>query len=419
MSQKLPNIILIVMDTMGAKHMSLYGYPRPTTPYLERIAEECTVYTRCFAPACWTIPSHASMFTGLYPSQHGAWEGKFILNNNIQHLVPTLKMMGYRTAGISCNHVVDLPSSLCPGFDYFFDFGSGFLKLFKKAPQNKDSLDDFSIALKNCDSIIEKSIISVKYGLENRHWRIVAEKIFNSIFSRFIYPLDKLFGLSPYTNSSTYSEKTLKYSFKLIKEIFQKNDQPFFLFLNFFEPHEYYRPPLRLRKFSKWHNKQWLKITDLYKEDNEENSTLNTYINLYDDEILYSDEITSRLWTFLKELKLLDNTAFIFTSDHGEHLGEKGLYGHMLSLYNEVLWVPLLIHFPHNLKEKGLREHLVSLNDLYSTILDLVDCPFPPFQFFHLFIREHPKELHISSDYIPGNVGPAIIRQKNKFPQKR
>jgi arylsulfatase A-like enzyme len=102
MSLKQPNIVLIVLDTVGAKHLSLYGYQRPTTPNLERIAGECSVYTRCFAPACWTMPSHASMFTGLYPSQHGAFESRFLLRDNLPHLVPALKAQGYTTTGFGC-----------------------------------------------------------------------------------------------------------------------------------------------------------------------------------------------------------------------------------------------------------------------------------------------------------------------------
>jgi arylsulfatase A-like enzyme len=111
MSPKPPNIILIVLDTVGAKHLSLYGYQRPTTPNLERIAAECSVYSRCFAPACWTVPSHASMFTGLYPSQHGAFESRFLLRDNLPHLVPILKAQGYTTIGISTNSLVSPASA--------------------------------------------------------------------------------------------------------------------------------------------------------------------------------------------------------------------------------------------------------------------------------------------------------------------
>ncbi len=134
MKSKLPNIVLIVLDTLGAKHMSLYGYHRKNTPNLERLAEEFTVYTRCFAPSCWTIPSHASIFTGLYPSQHGAYDGKFTLNDNVQHLVPVLKGMGYRTMGISSNGLISPDSGICRGFDYYKDFGHWH----RKSPNRKD-----------------------------------------------------------------------------------------------------------------------------------------------------------------------------------------------------------------------------------------------------------------------------------------
>jgi arylsulfatase A-like enzyme len=130
MTTKPPNIILIVMDTAGAKHLSLYGYGRSTTPRLERLAEQGTVYRRCYAPGCWTTPSHGSLFTGLYPAQHGAYEGHYLLYDNVQHLVSVLKMLGYRTYGISSNYLVAPASGMCRGFDHFVDFGAGFFNLF-------------------------------------------------------------------------------------------------------------------------------------------------------------------------------------------------------------------------------------------------------------------------------------------------
>ena len=124
MSPTLPNIILMVLDTVGAKHLSLYGYQRTTTPNLEKIAQESILYSRCFAPACWTVPSHASLFTGLYPSQHGAFESRFLLRDNLPHMVPTLKTIGYSTIGISTNSLVSPASGLCQDFDEFHDLGS-------------------------------------------------------------------------------------------------------------------------------------------------------------------------------------------------------------------------------------------------------------------------------------------------------
>src|SRR4029453_8868159 len=75
-----PNILLIVMDATRANNLSCYGYHRPTTPYLDRFAERGVVYETAISPAGWSLPAHASIFTGLYPSHHGAHdEHKYLL----------------------------------------------------------------------------------------------------------------------------------------------------------------------------------------------------------------------------------------------------------------------------------------------------------------------------------------------------
>ena len=93
MPKQKSNIMVVVMDTVAAKHMSLYGYNRLTTPNLERIAAESTLYTRCFSPADWTPPAHASLFTGLYPSGHGI-SGQFrFLDTNFPHLISIFHLL--------------------------------------------------------------------------------------------------------------------------------------------------------------------------------------------------------------------------------------------------------------------------------------------------------------------------------------
>ena len=66
-----PNVVLIVLDSVRRDHLSCYGYERDTTPHIDRIASQGVRFTRATAASCWTIPSHASLFTGLYPSEHG------------------------------------------------------------------------------------------------------------------------------------------------------------------------------------------------------------------------------------------------------------------------------------------------------------------------------------------------------------
>jgi arylsulfatase A-like enzyme len=375
MKKKLPNIIFIVMDTMGAKHMSLYGYPRRTTPNLDRIAEECTVYSRCFAPSCWTIPSHASMFTGLYPSQHGAVEGRFYLNTNLQHLVSVLKKMGYQAFGISSNGLVSPASGLCRDFDYFKDFFKSQSKALEIiSPYRDGQIDELSMRLLTSRNRNEKTKIMLDHLLKTGRFN----DVFRFALNRIKIRLDQL-KPNPQKKSSRYTEKTLKILQELMPKFEQNDGKPFFVFINFYEVHERYRPPLQYRQFSRWYHRQTTEMLDFYKRaSNPQLSHLmNIYGNLYDDEINYLDHKIYEIWNMIKKASFNDDTLIVITSDHGEHFGEKNLYHHTLSLYNELIWVPLLIRFPRSMKGTGSTDRLVSLNDIYSTFLEMVDSPLP------------------------------------------
>src|SRR5262245_20957245 len=75
-----PSVILISLDTLRADHMGVYGYERPTTPNLDRLASESIVFEHAFAPAVWTLISHMSMLTGAYPNQHGVLDLDMVLS---------------------------------------------------------------------------------------------------------------------------------------------------------------------------------------------------------------------------------------------------------------------------------------------------------------------------------------------------
>lgn len=379
MNRKLPNIILLVLDTAGAKHMSLYGYSRRTTPHLEKMAAECRVYTRCFAPGCWTVPSHASMFTGLYPSQHGACEGAFLLHDNLQHLVPAVKMAGYRTIGVSSNGLVTPATGLCGEFDEFTDFGNDDLHLFMnmlgvRSVSNQEN--DLWTRLKQALTAREVVQIFLAYISETRNWKDTLRagvKLARKCLRRLAKP-------SPLTKSSGYTEKTVRLFQKIVeRHSNSQEDQPFFLFMNLMEAHQAYRPPLSRRRFSRWWDKAWVDPQRFYRRGRSEQTTklLQTYRNLYDDEMLFLDAMVGRMWQILKDSAIFDNTVLIITADHGEHLGEKGHYTHILSLYNELLWVPLIMRLPRGLNDAGRDDRLASLADLYPTVLDLIDSPLP------------------------------------------
>ncbi len=418
MSKKLPNIILMVLDTVGAKHLSLYGYHRPTTPNLEKIAQECSVYTRCFAPACWTVPSHASMFTGLYPSQHGAFENSYLLRDNLPHLVPILKASGYRTCGISTNSLVSPASGLCPDFDEFHDLG------FQDRSRILAGLEGFghqeaagegNLAARLKKAVSSKSALNIllHYLWETGRVAEVSKasgEMVSKQVAKWLWP-------RPIDNATPYTRKTEA----LIQELVQRQasaDSPFFLFVNILQAHQNYCPPLRWRHFSLWHDRATASPQKFYHQTESPAlaNLVSKYGNLYDDEIRYLDAVIGRLWELFQSASFFEDTVVIITSDHGEHFGERGHYTHILSLYNELLWVPLIIRFPRGLTLPGVDRRLVSLNDLYATILDLVDSPLPRPQTSNSLLGSRQRELAIAQCVYP-EMWQVYLSAKQKFGQ--
>jgi arylsulfatase A-like enzyme len=377
MSPTPPPIILIVLDTVGAKHLSLYGYSRPTTPHLEQIARECTVYRRCFAPGCWTVPCHGSLFTGLYPSQHGAAELSFMLRDNLPHLVPILKAHGYYTMGISSNSLVSPATGLCQDFDEFHDLGGGKLVGLlghQEPPEEEGQENDLARRWRQAVSASEMLKAAWTQARQLRELPRLLRRTLR-LARRWAA---KTFRPSPLDNATPYTRKTLR----LLRRFFSRpgwGETPFFLFVNCLQAHHDYRPPIWRRRFSRWHERATVSPLRFYRRQPSPalDRLVARYTDLYDDEISYLDHTLGRVWAMLRRYPWFEDAMVIITSDHGEHLGEKGHFTHILSLYNELLWVPLIIRYPRGLAAPGVDDRLASLTDVYATILDVVDCPLP------------------------------------------
>src|SRR5438874_385722 len=117
---RLPNIILIVVDTLRGDHVSCYGHERRTTPHLDALAADATLYTTALSPGAWTPPSHASIFTGTYPSRHGVDRSHPYLDGDLTTLPEYLRGRGYRTFGISSNFWISTATHYDRGFDVFY-----------------------------------------------------------------------------------------------------------------------------------------------------------------------------------------------------------------------------------------------------------------------------------------------------------
>ncbi len=117
-----PDIVLVVLDTVRASSLSLYGHDRPTSPGLERLAAESVVFDQARAPAPWTLPSHASMFTGLAPHEHGATHAHKELDRRHTTLAEHLAEAGYETAAFVANPTAGRGLGLGQGFEFMREF---------------------------------------------------------------------------------------------------------------------------------------------------------------------------------------------------------------------------------------------------------------------------------------------------------
>jgi arylsulfatase len=118
-----PNVVFVSIDTLRADHLGTYGYRRATSPTLDQLADESLVFERAFATAPWTLPSHASMFTGLYPEEHGAGRStpRAPLPEGIPTLAEILQAAGYRTFAFTAGGAMRRSSGLDRGFTLWSD----------------------------------------------------------------------------------------------------------------------------------------------------------------------------------------------------------------------------------------------------------------------------------------------------------
>ena len=354
--KKLPNIILIVLDTARAKNFSCYSYHRPTTPNIDRIAEEGVLYKWCFSPAPWTSPSHASLFTGLYPSQHGVDGDNFSLPESVLTIAEVLSQMGYITCGISSNGLV---SKLL-----------GFARGYAEWHETYHIIDD-GLALTGSKMQKIRQLVDL---LRKGEILPVGQRLVNVAHKR-------IFG-DVIRNATPATYRSVRSLLRKVHQYISGGKQPFFIFLNLMQTHDHYNPPRGFRgrfgpknlpKYRHLVHSQYqhyaLKPLDPYAFD--------VLTTLYDEELAFADHMVGYIDCALKSLGIADETIFIITSDHGELLGEHGHYHHLFTLHNELIHVPLVIRYPRDFGIRGQDERLVQTLDLFPTILEAIDCPFP------------------------------------------
>jgi arylsulfatase A-like enzyme len=312
-----PNVVLIVLDAVGASSLSAYGYPRRTTPRLDSFAADAVRYTRATTVSPWSVPSHASLFTGLIPDEHGAGralrdgEGPLRpapLPGALRTLAEALSQRGHATAAISANPLVAPAMNLAQGFRHF-----------DARPSPKSPSVGYTPLIVRLKAVLPAAL--------------VAE------------PLMAFFP-SAYRSAEEITDSAIAWLEA------RDHAQPYFLFLNYMDAHTPYVPragfrdrfPGRSPRLPSFGLPTAPEIqSGLRPIAPDERAHLRA---LYDSSIAYLDHEVGRLLDHLLQQKDNERTWIIVTSDHGEALGEHGRLGHDCILYQEVLAVPLIVRSP-------------------------------------------------------------------------
>jgi arylsulfatase A-like enzyme len=370
--QRAPNVLLIVLDDVRADDLGLYGYPRDTTPNLGRLARRGIRFDEARATAPWTLPSHASMFTGRWPHELSVRVDR-PLDATHPTLAGYLADRGYEAAGFVGN------TFYC---NAWYGLDRGFARY-----------EDF------------------------RENRVVSplEVLRSSILGRRLVALAGMKTASPGSSHSRKTAATINGDvLAWLGEARDRNrdrdrDRPFFVFLNYYDAHAPFQPPAGfdrsfglareplatresiLRSYSKLRN---LKSTPSNAPEVVDKAS-RLLRDSYDGCIAYLDEQVGQLFGSLERRGLLDNTLVIVTSDHGEHFGEAHLFGHGQSLYRPLIHVPLLIFPPGSLAARRgegnananaegegaapasstVIHEPVTLRNLAATVVDLLKLP--------------------------------------------
>ncbi|MGH7560395.1 MAG: sulfatase-like hydrolase/transferase [Gemmatimonadales bacterium] len=326
-----PNVVLILLDTVRAWNLGLYGYSRPTTPKLAALAREGTVFDRVLSTAPWTTPAHASLFTGLNPSDLSvSWTAP--LDGKAPTVAEALAGAGFETAGFVANYrYAGRSTGLARGFTRYVDYPRDAIH----------ALRSTSIASR----LLLKPWLAERVGRR----RLVGGTLGDRVTDGFTAWLDRD----------------------------RRKDRPFFAFLNYFDAHAPYLPPAPYdsafirtaqgdRRARYWEQMQRRFGPPIVPVDE-----LNESLDAYDGAISYLDGEVDELLRGLAARGLLENTLVIVTSDHGELFGEHGVIQHGNSLYLPVLHVPLLLRWPARVPAGARVESAVSLRHLARTIVEL------------------------------------------------
>jgi len=335
---KRPNVLWIVWDTVRADRTSLYGHSTATTPKLEEWAKGARVFDDVVSTASTTTPSHAGMFTGLLPIQHGTHNAHPWLEDSHVTLAELLKKAGYSTYLWAANPHISKTQNFQQGFDH---------EAHPWDPKYRERAIEIARAKMEGDRTSE--IGNQRRKKEFGPWAIKAAGELAELDL-----LQWLDGREPGT--------------------------PYFAFVNYMEAHRPFIPKREARERvmppemldpSYRVDRSWIPMwTYTFGLSEYSEAELELMARTYDATLTELDDLFAHLLESLEARGQLENTAIILTADHGEHLGEQHMLDHQFSLYAPVINVPLVIRYPARI-EPGRDARPVMNFDVFPTVLDL------------------------------------------------
>jgi arylsulfatase A-like enzyme len=335
---KSANVLLVVLDTVRADHLSLYGYERPTSPQLERLAARGTRFDQARAAAPWTLASHASMFTGRWT--HDLATGwMHPLRGDVLTVAEYLGSLGYATAGFVGNtFYCAYDSGLNRGFTRYQDYVLDKLSAVRTVHMIDQTLTTFGSSL----PMGERGFRQFSHG---------ERKIAADVNREFLDWLSQR----------------------------REPRRPFFAFLNYADAHApYVLPAGEEYRFgtAPESDADFLFLLDAWSQVDKRRISPPARTlarDSYDNCLAYIDKCLGELVGELERRGVLEETLVIVAADHGEGLGEHDLFDHGESLYRTEIRVPLLIVLPGGRGRSAVSvNEFVSLRDIPATVADVV-----------------------------------------------
>jgi arylsulfatase A-like enzyme len=326
-----PDVLVVVLDTVRADHLGAYGYAKPTSPSFDAIAREGTLFADAVSPATWSLPSHASLFTGRFPSAHGAHDEHLFLDAATPTLAERFAAAGYATRSFTANAWITDSLGMIRGFDWT-----------DEAWRRGDVGRTFQSVYRLLDR--------VGFGGADKGGAEVADNVEAWLAAR------------------------------------PAHDRPAFTFVNLIEAHfPYHQLPAEvLGRFTTRSRGELravstqLMMATFGGAPPSAPDTIEQATAMYDAGIAYADGLLGRLVDALRRRGALDRTILVVLSDHGELLGEHGEFGHGRSLYEPVLHVPLVIRAPGRIPAGRRVTTPVSTAGVFASVLDLAGLPPEP-----------------------------------------